>query len=293
MPELPEVESYRRGIEAAALGQRITRVELRRRDMLVVPGDPAGGFARQRERVAPKRYRREHLLLGGTVEAVRRHGKQIAVVTDDHRTLLMQMGMSGLVRVRDSGDRNNPRPPHTHAVWQLGDGRELVFADARRFGLLRALPAGKPVETVWASLGPDALTIHADELAERLAPAHRPIKAALLDQGVIAGIGNIYADEALHRAGIHPLRLAAELASEAGTIAREIRAVLSEAVLAGGSTINSYATSTGEPGSYQLRHRVYGRSGQPCQRCGGLVTSALIAQRTTAWCPRCQPEPEG
>ena len=291
MPELPEVETVRRGLEAGLLGRRIRSVELHRRDVLSVPGDPPAGFSRQRRPTKPRPYRPEHLLRGAVVTKVRRHGKQLALCADDGRTLLVHLGMTGAM-VFDPGDGETELPAHAHAVWRIESddrrSRRLAFIDPRRFGGLRCLGPEEALETVWSSLGPDALTIRAKALREALSRTRRPLKALLLDQSAIAGLGNIYVDEALFGVGLRPSKPAEDAADVAADLGQEIRQVLRAAISAGGSTARDYRDTTGRAGRFQDRHRVYGRGGRACLRCDATLESGVIAQRTTVWCPGCQ-----
>jgi formamidopyrimidine-DNA glycosylase len=289
MPELPEVESVRRGLDAL-VGCTITRARLLRRSVLVVPGDPDGGWERNRSPARPRRHTASMLLDGATIALARRHGKQLALVASDSRVLLAHLGMTGSFRVL--APRAHAPSDHVHAVWTLDDARRLAFRDPRRFGGLWFLPTRADLDARWAALGPDALTVTPAQLAPRVQRSARPVKAALLDQAVIAGVGNIYADEALFRARLHPLRRAADLTSdELDRLAAAIRAVLAEALQAGGSTLRDFVAADGSPGSYRAAHRVYGRAGLPCPDCGSPLASARVAQRATVWCPTCQPPP--
>lgn len=283
MPELPEVETLRRSLESGLIGRTVRGVTVRRRDVVAAPGDPPGGFSRSRGVFTPAPLDDAMLLVGGVIADLRRHGKQLAIVDDRGRAVIVQLGMTGALRL--SGDRDDPA--HTHLVWRLDDGARLRFFDPRRFGLIRPAPDG-PAEA-WVALGPDALAIRGPALARRLRAGNRAIKAALLDQAALAGVGNIYADEALFDAGLHPARPSASLdAGDTERLARAIRAVLRSAIRRGGSTIRDYRNGAGAPGSFQHRHKVYGRAGLPCPRCGGVLDRLLIAQRTTVACPRCQ-----
>jgi formamidopyrimidine-DNA glycosylase len=141
----------------------------------------------------------------------------------------------------------------------------------------------------WKGLGPDALTLNPDELPGLLAAAKRPVKAAMLDQSLLAGVGNIYADESLHRAGIHPAEMAYGIEPDRLIrLGHELVALLAQAVQAGGSTLRDYRGAEGQAGAFQLQHAVYGRAGEPCRRCGRALSSGLLAQRTTVWCDACQ-----
>lgn len=180
---------------------------------------------------------------------------------------------------------------HVHVEWAFDDGSRLIFRDPRRFGGLWCFASLEELRaTRWHALGPDALTITAKQLRGALSSSARVVKAALLDQHALAGVGNIYADEALHRAGLHPLRVCASITDEGWrALGVAIRAVLREAVVSGGSTLRDYRTATGEAGGFQARHRVYGRAGEACRRCRGVIERLTVAQRSTHMCPVCQP----
>lgn len=298
MPELPEVESIRRSILPHVVGTRVVGATLHRRDVLVAPGDPPGGFARQRagtRRQTPVTVLAEHLLEDAVITDVERRGKQLALIANlgsVQRALVVQLGMSGQLLHRAAGQKL-PDATHVHAEWTLKRGRSeagrLVFRDPRRFGGLRALTADE-LRARWnLELGPDALEVTAPELAAAAANSQRAVKALLLDQAALAGVGNIYADEALFTCRVRPGRRAATLtAAETSRLAAAIRRTLSRAVEAGGSTLSSYVDADGQPGTFQLQHAVYGRGGEPCPSCGHKLRSATLAQRTTVWCPRCQ-----
>lgn len=282
MPELPELEHLRRSLEPLLLGRRIASGEVRR------PGY-ARGVSSARD-----------LLAGDEVVALRRKGKQLAIVGGSGRALCTHLGMSGQLVVRPV---SHAPGAHTHVVWGLGaDHRPaslLVFDDPRRFGGVWAFPTFEALERDrWSRLGPDGLGIEPSDLRRALAGSRRAIKAALLDQSVVAGIGNIYADEALFRAGLRPRRPAHTIAATRersrlpgdalDRLCEAVRLVLGEAIEAGGSTLRNYVDGEGRPGAQQLRHRVYGRAGRPCSRCGTPLRSGQVAQRTTTWCPACQ-----
>lgn len=305
VPELPEVETIRRSLAPVLIGRRILAAELLRRDILIAPGDPPGGFSRQRGRAAPLRPARFapiDLLEGCTVTDIFRRGKQLAIIgaigsrpNTATRALVVQLGMTGALETvpPNSSAPRAAAAPHTHALWRLepvrGKPAAIAFIDPRRFGGLRALPTLADLDTLWETLGPDALDIDSTPLWDALRTSRRAIKAALLDQAVLAGVGNIYADEALFRAGISPRTLAARVGPARCTLlAAAVREVLAEAVAARGSTLRDYRDAQGQAGAFQARHAVYGRAGQPCSRCGRTLRSASIGQRTTVWCPRCQ-----
>ncbi len=291
MPELPEVETVRRTLEPRLLGRAVVTTRLHRRDMLVVPGDPPGGFSRARANNGrrPRRVRSADLLGGGTIAELVRHGKQLALVGSSGRVVCVHLGMSGWLVWRARGVRLD-QADHVHAAWRLDDGSRLVFRDPRRFGGIWAMQSMDDLRRErWDALGPDALGVRAEQLRRGLGDSHRAIKAALLDQGVVAGVGNIYADEALFESRIDPRRPAGSLsADEAAALARAIRRVLARAVKARGSTLRDYRDGDGAPGAFQRAHSVYGRAGEPCRSCGAPLASGLLGQRTSVWCPACQ-----
>jgi formamidopyrimidine-DNA glycosylase len=298
VPELPEVESLRLSLLPKLLGRTVTSARLFRRDILVAPGDPVGGFSRQRTAAAkgslrlairPKPYRSADLLVGSTITALTRHGKQLAILTPD-RAMIVQLGMTGSI---DFLAPDEKRDTHAHALWTLDTSLRFRFHDPRRFGSLRIFRSTADLNAHWSTLGPDALTITDEELRSALADTRRPIKAALLDQSILAGVGNIYADESLFLARVHPATIAAQIPSNAvARLADAIRSTLAAAVTAGGSTLRDYTDANGSPGTYVASHRVYGRGGLACLTCGSKLSHALLAQRTTVWCPQCQHHPK-
>lgn len=283
MPELPEVETVRRGL-SPIIDHPIVQCDVRRRD--VVRDRCADTTNPRRGRIAPG-----SLGIGARVRGLERRGKQLAVILDDgsghERAIVIQLGMSGQVALIDT-----PRIPdakHVHVVWTLDDSRRVCFRDARRFGGVTLLPDRDSLERLWSSLGPDALQITPTQLKAGLRTSTRAIKAALLDQRVLAGVGNIYADEALFRAGIEPQTPCDALSEpRVARLSEAVREVLTAAVQARGSTLRDYRDPTNQPGEAQLLHAVYNRAGQPCPDCGQIIAKAVIAQRTTCWCPACQ-----
>lgn len=293
MPELPEVERVRRGLESALLGRRVERVRVFRRDVIARPSDPWGGFARARSNPAPgsRRVPAAELLGGQAVVEIRRHGKQLALIGDAGGSVLIHLGMTGQVLVTPPRVRLSSSD-HVHVAWHLEGGGRVVFRDPRRFGGVWTCPTTEVLASRWALLGPDALTARETDLATRAGGSSRAVKAALLDQRVLAGVGNIYSDESLHAAGIHPERACRTLSAECWSVlARAIRSVLEAAIEAGGSTLQDgmFTDSAGVAGTFQARHNVYGRAGNVCRSCGQTLSSAIVAQRTTVWCPDCQP----
>ena len=281
MPELPEVENLKRTLEPLIVGTIVRAVRLFRRDIV-----------RFHEPRLQGKSIYDQLLLGRRIISLARRGKQLAIIADDESTLCIQLGMSGQLRYlrhRQRLDRND----HVHCIWRLSGqatcGR-LVFRDPRRFGRLTAFASFAELESsCWAALGPEASTIRSHTLRQRLRRTRRAIKSALLDQHVIAGIGNIYADEALFTAHIHPESRADKLAHDASRrLAKSIRSILQRAILCGGSTIRDYTDALGQNGSFASEHRVYGRSGQLCVRCTTRLVSQFVGQRSTVFCPHCQ-----
>ncbi|HOW70526.1 MAG TPA: bifunctional DNA-formamidopyrimidine glycosylase/DNA-(apurinic or apyrimidinic site) lyase [Phycisphaerae bacterium] len=274
MPELPEVETVARGVARHVTGCRIASVVLGRGDIVHGEGVPVCAFLR-----------------GRRIERVGRRGKQIHIELGGGRTLVVHLGMTGrLIAV----DRDTPVETHTHL--RIGFDRrrvEMRFIDPRRFGGLWLLVT-PPTAANWIGrrlppVGVDALTISFKEFRDAIA-RRRQIKALMLDQRPIGGIGNIYADESLHRAGVHPLTRADRL-DTAGVrrLWRCVRRVLEQAVEAGGSSISDYRTADNEPGHFQVRHRVYQRAGRPCPKCRTPIEHLTAAGRSTFICPKCQP----
>lgn len=292
MPELPEVERLRQSLIPRLSGRVVRAATVHRRDVLVLPGDPPGGFSRRpagsRTR-PPKRLAKRLLLVGQPLTRIDRHGKQLALCSDEGACLCIHLGMSGQLLWRPPG-RRLPDTTHLHVTIRLDDGSRLVFRDPRRFGGIWAFERREDLRSGrWGELGPDALGISAARLSAALATSRAPLKARLLDQSAIAGLGNIYADEALHRAGIRPDRRAGSLTSEeTDRLAASIRETLRAAIDVGGSSFRDYIDADGERGSFTDLHRVYGRGGEACHGCGNGLLAATLAQRTTVFCPSCQ-----
>lgn len=288
MPELPEVERVRLTLVPRLAGRRIAAVTLRRRDIwTAAPAFPP--------RPAAAAIHRQ-LLAGAVIDRLERRGKQLALIAEDGRVLLVHLGMSG--RLTFIAGPPPARDRHVHAWWTVSDGPttagELRFRDPRRFGGLWSLPSAAALAERWSKLGPDALEADGPHLARSLQRSRRPVKAALLDQEIIAGVGNIYADEALFGAGIDPRARCDRLrAGDWARLAGQIRAVLRAAIAAGGSTLRDYVDGDGSPGQGRDTHRVYGRAGKPCMTCGKPLQRAVVAQRTTVFCAHCQVRPGG
>jgi formamidopyrimidine-DNA glycosylase len=277
VPELPEVETVRRGLERHVVGRRIERVEV------------------GRER-AVRRTSREAVIVGLTdtvVEAADRRGKYLLLPLDSGDTAMIHLRMSGQVLLAAAGA---PRPPHTHVVLHLDDRHEVWFVDPRTFGEVVVFDPDRVESELpeLARLGIDPIADPFDVtvLRRAFATTARALKPLLLDQHVIAGIGNIYADEILHRSRLRPDRPASSLdRRHVATLHRSIVDVLTEAIAAGGSTLGDaqYVDLMGEGGSYQDDHRVYGRGGERCPTCGrGWIRRSVSGGRGTHWCPVCQ-----
>lgn len=281
MPELPEVERVRRSLAAHVIGRRIVRVEIRRADVV--------DFGSPRPRTA--KAMRGALLEGRALTRLDRRGKQLAMVSDDEASpaLCIHLGMTGSVM-----HQSPPLPPasekHTHIIWHLDNGRVVSFHDPRRFGGVWCFPnQATLVASRWKSLGEDALTVEPAALHAQLRCTTRGLKAALLDQSVVAGLGNIYVDELLFTCGLHPLRHAHRLKAEAvEQLVYAMRDLLQRALASGGSTLRNYVDADGQSGGFQFEHRVYGRKGRECCRCQATLKSRVIAGRTTVYCPTCQ-----
>jgi formamidopyrimidine-DNA glycosylase len=280
LPELPEIAHLKSSLEPELAGAVVQEVLLARPDVVRNIGHGP----------IPTRILRRKLLLGEQIAHLERHGKELAILTRSGPTICVHLGMSGQLRHYPSR-RRLERSDHVHCRWRLASGGgRLVFRDPRRFGGLWVFASrAELVETRWSRLGPDALRIDTPTLRARLARTRRPVKAALLDQRLLAGIGNIYADEALFEARIHPFEIAADLDPGAvRVLAGTCRKVLGRAIAAGGSTIRDYRDGSGRAGGYSLRHQVYGRADEPCIRCGHALRGVRLSQRATVFCPRCQ-----
>jgi formamidopyrimidine-DNA glycosylase len=282
MPELPEVETVRRGLAPHLEGARLRRVEQRRPDLrFPFPAD----FAAR--------------LQGARIESLGRRAKYLVAPLDTGETLVAHLGMTGRFTVGGSqpgafqhdagGDER-----HTHLVLETERGTVIAFNDARRFGYMDLIPTEAFDRHPWfAGLGPEPLSTGFDaaHLARAFAGRRQNVKATLLDQRVVAGLGNIYVCEALFRAGIHPETPAGAVSRRRlGRLAEAIKAVLQEAIEAGGSTLRDYRSAEGELGYFQHAFRVYGREEDPCvsPRCRGVVRRIVQGGRSTFYCPACQ-----
>jgi len=283
MPELPEVETVVRGLQAALPGRRILDLHFGKTDFV---DDPAA--------ISEK-------VPGSTIERIRRHGKFIVMELarcggsardsgspQSSLRLIVHLGMTGQLLVATSGA---PVGTHTHVFFALDNGRELRYRDIRRFGRMRLEDSGGS-DGILSLLGLDPLEATAREFSNAVKMRRARIKALLLDQHVFRGIGNIYTDESLFRAKIHPARLGSSLtAPELTRLRAAVRGILLSAIRLGGSTISDYVDAAGEPGEFQIRHRVYQRMGKKCYRCGAIIQRIIVAGRSSYFCPQCQRAP--
>ena len=292
MPELPEVETVRRGLQPVMEGAKIVKAEARRKDLR---------FPFQNDFTAR--------LTGQTVTGLGRRAKYLMADLTSGDVLLMHLGMSGSFRVLKGevsvtpGEFHHPRNEdraHDHVVFHMSSGASVVFNDPRRFGYMKIIARNElGEEPLLQGLGPEPLgnEFDADMLAQACHNKKTSVKAALLDQRVVAGLGNIYVCEALYRAHLSPRRLAATLATRKGEttdharrLVEEIHTVLNQAIKAGGSSLRDHRQTSGELGYFQHSFQVYDREGEKCQtpRCGGTIRRFNQNGRSTFWCPKCQ-----
>jgi len=281
MPELPEVECIRRALVNILVGRSMRLDRLGRSDIVGSLKHPRGQRLGHSTAVE-----KECLLDGCVVDDVLRKGKQIAIGTRSGRWLIIRLGMSGQVL---SGDSVATKHDHVHVRWTVDGGLPLVFRDARRFGSVIPCRTRAELDAHWQLLGPDALSIDSGDLLNRLRSRRKAVKTCLLDQRLLAGVGNIYADESLFRARVHPQAIASRLKQEQiALLAMSVRDVLNEAIDHGGTTLRDFCSPSGGAGSYRSAHQVYGREGKPCQVCGGSLVGSRLGGRASVWCPTCQ-----
>lgn len=292
MPELPEVETVRRGLEPAMAGQKIKKVEQRRPDLRFPLPDH---FADR--------------LKGRTITGLSRRAKYLLLHLDDGMVLVCHLGMSGSFRVEEGSKSLTPgefhyerskAAAHDHIVLHLSSGARVTYNDPRRFGFMDLIPQAQLAEhPFFRNLGLEPLgnELNGTHLAALFKGRKAPLKAALLDQRLIAGLGNIYVCESLHRAGLSPKRAAGTLAKKSGAatpgaerLATDIRLVLEEAVRSGGSSLRDHRQTDGSLGYFQHNFRVYDREGEPCptKGCGGTIRRIVQSGRSTFYCPKCQ-----
>jgi formamidopyrimidine-DNA glycosylase len=275
LPELPEVEITRRHLDASWSGRVMTEVD--------VSHQRTARFNASPEEVVS-------LMTGRTVEAVRRHGKFLVVDLDDHHTVVGHLGMSGRFAIVDPGD---PREPHTHFVARLDSGQEIRFVDPRTFGFIAVFDEEDLMHSGVGRLGPDAYLAppSVEELLLGFSGRRAPIKALLLDQRHLAGLGNIYADEALFASSINPLTAGGDIGRDDLQILLDsIAVVLRDAIENGGTTLSdmAYLLPDGRAGENMTRLAVYGRSDHPCDVCETRIERVIVRGRSTHFCPRCQ-----
>ena len=286
MPELPEVETVRRGLSPVLAGQRLSRVEARRPDLRFPFPE---GFVQS--------------LTGAVVERLDRRAKYLLAPLDRGDVLVMHLGMSGrfeigrpegAVRPGEFHYAADPDPKHAHVVFETGAGARVTYYDPRRFGFMGLIPAETLADHPWfAGMGPEPFDplFDGDYLVRAFAGRRQGPKTLLLDQRIVAGLGNIYVCEALHRARISPFRPAGEISrARLKALAVAVREVLTEAIEAGGSSLRDYAAADGALGYFQHRFRVYDREGAPCPTpgCRGIIAREVQGGRSTFYCPACQ-----
>lgn len=292
MPELPEVETVRRGLEPAMAGQRLIQVEQRRKDLRFP---------------FPARFKER--LEGQRVTGLSRRAKYLVLDLSSQEALIMHLGMSGRFTVEMGGTTSKPGDfhyetsspsPHDHVVFHMENGARITYNDPRRFGFMDLVPSASLVDSKhFKAMGVEPLgnELNGELIQTLFADKKAPLKAALLDQRLIAGLGNIYVCEALHRSGLSPKRLAGTLSTNRGSmkgkaelLATIIRDVLTEAVQAGGSSLRDYAQTDGSLGYFQHRFRVYDREGEKCPTvsCSGTIERIVQSGRSTFYCKTCQ-----
>lgn len=270
MPELPEVETTRRGIEPHVLGTRVSEVIIRRRDLRQPISENIDSIE------------------GKTIQSVSRRSKYLLLEITGTGTLLIHLGMSGSLRVISPAD---PWKTHDHVGITLSNGRQLRFHDPRRFGLVLLISGDPSLHPLLEHLGPEPLDegFTASHLHAACTKRSAAIKTVIMDAKVVVGVGNIYASEALFRAGILPRSAAQKITKpRMAKLVAAIREVLTDSIREGGTTLRDFLNSDGEPGYFKQRLFVYERKGEPCRICGTPIRHAVLGQRSTYWCPKCQ-----
>jgi formamidopyrimidine-DNA glycosylase len=276
MPELPEVESLRRILVRTAVGRTIVSVRI--------------GERRLRRRVTADFSK---VAAGRRIERLSRRAKYLIVELDGEHVMLVHLGMSGSLTHRQDGfDAGEFDPRHDHLEFSLDDGSHLVYNDPRRFGMVRLVERGALASTAeLKGLGPEPMSreFNANYLADKARGRMAAIKNLIMDQRIVAGIGNIYASEILFRAGVRPTRKAGRvIRSEIEKIAAAVPVILRAAIGSNGTTFRSYRDSRGQPGRFASRLRVYGREGERCFTCSTLIKNVVVGQRASFYCPKCQ-----
>jgi formamidopyrimidine-DNA glycosylase len=281
MPELPEVETVARGLQREVVGRKILSVTLGKTDFIDNPAEL------------------ESRLPGRKIRAVERYGKFMLVRLGEDQThtspdaneeaaLLVHLGMTGMLRPQPA---NDPQLKHTHVVMQLDDGRELRYVDPRRFGRMAYL-SGETLRKELLRFGHDPLEAKLEQFVQTFGKRHAMVKALLLNQSVLRGVGNIYADESLWKAKIHPAQVATRLKpAQLKDLYKALQQILQRAIDMRGSSISDFLDAEGVPGEYQQHHRAYGREGKPCYRCKTSIRRIIVAGRSSYFCPHCQKPP--
>lgn len=271
MPELPEVETVRRGLDTALAGATIDTVRLTRPDLrLPFPKNMAQALA------------------GRTIASIERRAKYLIWRLDSGKAILSHLGMSGCFIVRSTPQKLKK---HDHIELRLSDGRQVLYHDPRRFGLVTLVANDDlPSHPLLSELGPEPLekAFNSTYLKRVLTGRMGPIKAVLMDQKVVVGVGNIYASEALFLTGIHPLRPADKCIAKAPDMVKAIQQVLKDAIASGGSSLRDFVDISGDSGYFQHAFKVYGQAKKPCSRCDGIIENIRIAGRSSFFCPNCQ-----
>jgi formamidopyrimidine-DNA glycosylase len=278
MPELPEVETVRRGLSSAILGAGIKHVVVRNRALRW-----------------PIAFEFESSLRGRRIVGIDRRSKYllfrlVANASDERSTLLAHLGMTGSFVVHQTASAPAVKP-HDHVDIVFENGVTLRYNDPRRFGSMHVYTGDDNAQPLLAHLGPEPLTaaFDAEHIYEHTRRRSCAIKQALMDNTLVVGVGNIYANESLFRAGIHPNRAANRISKQRyARLVEEVKAVLEEAIKAGGSTLRDYVNASGEPGYFQLNYFVYGRDGKACKRCGSILKLMRQGGRATVFCSTCQ-----
>jgi len=276
MPELPEVETVRRGLTSLVAGATIDHVDVFYRKMVTPDAEV---FTAE--------------LIGRKIERIDRRGKYLLFRFSGDLTMVSHLRMEGKYDVQPQG---SPVIKHTHVIFYLTDGRELRYNDTRKFGRMRLVPTGDEAAALpsLGKLGPEPTdeTLTLAYMQQIFGKSHKVVKPFLLDQSKIAGLGNIYVDEVLWLSKINPLTPADELSTDQlATLRRNIIDELAQAIKGHGTTVHSFSTAFGEAGQFQDHLHVYGREGEPCERCGTEIVKIKVAQRGTHYCPHCQPVP--
>jgi len=279
MPELPEVETVVRGLRLSLPGRVVAEVRFGKTDFVDNPEEIA--------ECLPTLRISEVTRLGKFI-CIGLEGDSIQDAELQRHCLIIHLGMTGQLTVVRSSDAV---VPHTHGFFVLDNGRELRYTDIRRFGRMLLLPRSKLADFV-GKLGLEPLEAGAEDFCRVFGSRRARVKALLLDQRILRGVGNIYADESLFRARIHPARIAENLTKDQlVALHAAVQHVLAEAIRLRGSSVSDYVDSEGKRGGFQLRHRVYQRDGKPCLRCKSIIRRIIVAGRSSHFCPRCQPAP--